>query len=109
MRIRSYNIEASGLPSSLSNDDREYIVEAARFLCEQGANRIWLFGSFAQGRQTVRSDFDFAVEGLPGERFFESIGHLLQALPRPVDVVELESCSLLLREQITNHGIMLYG
>lgn len=96
------------LPASLTSDDQEYIRLAARFLKEQGAKRVWLFGSLAKGRQpTVHSDFDFAVEGLPGDRFFGSVGHLLQILPRPVDVVEFESCPTLLREQILEHGIIL--
>ena len=51
---------------------------------------MWLFGSLAKGRRpTVHSDFDFAVEGLPADQFFGSVGHLLQILPRPVDVVEV--------------------
>jgi hypothetical protein len=33
--------------------------------------------------------------------------HLLQVLPRPVDIVEFESCPPLLREQILQHGIVL--
>lgn len=55
----------------------------------------------------VHSDFDFAVEGLPGDRLFVSVGHLLQILPRPVDVLEFENCTVLLREQIIEHGIIL--
>lgn len=58
-------------------------------------------------RPTVHSDFDFAVEGLPGDRLFGSVGHLLQILPRPVDIVELEACPAYLREQILEHGIVL--
>ena len=97
------------LPASLSTDDLEYVRLAARFLKQQGATRVWLFGSLAKGRRpTVHSDFDFAVEGLPGDRFFGSVGHLLQVLPRPVDIVELERCPALLREQILEHGIILH-
>lgn len=70
---------------------------------------MWLFGSLAKGRRpTVRSDFDFAVEGLPGDRLFGSVGHLLQVLPRPVDIIDLESCSTLLRQQVLEHGIVIY-
>ena len=96
------------LPATLSGDDRHYIQLAARFLQKQGATRVWLFGSLAKGRRpTVHSDFDFAVEGLPADRLFGSVGHLLQILPRPVDVVEVESCPPLLRQQILEHGILL--
>src|SRR4051794_22101987 len=103
------DIAARNLPASLSTDDREYVRLAARFLKQQGATRVWLFGSLAKGRQpTVHSDFDFAVEGLPADRFFGSVGHLLQVLPRPVDIIELESCPAPLRKQILEHGIILH-
>jgi predicted nucleotidyltransferase len=108
MTLSAHDITARTLPASLSRDDEQYIRLAARFLREQGAKRVWLFGSLAKGRRpTVHSDFDFAVEGLPADRFFGSVGHLLQVLPRPVDIVEFESCPPLLREQILQHGIVL--
>jgi predicted nucleotidyltransferase len=103
-KTRSYE----ALPTTLSAIDREQIQLAGHFLRKQGAAKVWLFGSLAKGKQpTVHSDFDFAVEGLPGDRLFGSIGHLLQVLPRPVDIVEIESCSPLLRQQILEHGILL--
>jgi len=108
MKLSTDDSAARTLPASLSSDDERHIRLAARFLREQGARRVWLFGSLAKGRRpTVHSDFDFAVEGLPGDRFFGSVGHLLQVLPRPVDIVELEDCNSLLREQILEHGIIL--
>src|SRR5215211_3234436 len=108
MKTSTGDIATHRLPPSLSSDDRQYIRLAARFLKDQGARRVWLFGSLAKGRQpTVHSDFDFAVEGLPGDRLFGSVGHLLQILPRPVDVVEVESCPALLRQQIFEHGIVV--
>jgi uncharacterized protein len=109
MRDSTHAITTRALPASLSADDKEYIRLAARFLREQGAKRVWLFGSLAKGRRpTVHSDFDFAVEGLPADRFFGSVGHLLQVLPRPVDIVEVETCPALLREQILEHGIIIH-
>src|ERR1043165_4596788 len=102
------DIAIRALPASLSSDDKQYIRLAGKFLRKQGAKRVWLFGSLAKGRRpTVHSDFDFAVEGLPPDRLFGSVGHLLQVLPRPVDIVELECCSSLLRQQILEHGIIL--
>jgi len=108
MKLSDQHTTVRTLPASLSIDDQQFIRLAARFLREQGAQRVWLFGSLAKGRRpTVHSDFDFAVEGLPGDRLFGSVGHLLQVLPRPVDIVEFESCPSLLREQILEHGIVL--
>ena len=108
MKFSSYDMAARSLPTSLSTEDQEYIRLAGRFLRGQGAKRVWLFGSLAKGRRpTVHSDFDFAVEGLPSDRLYGSVGHLLQILPRPVDVIEIEGCPSLLREQILEHGIIL--
>jgi predicted nucleotidyltransferase len=108
MKLSGCDTAARNLPTSLSIDDHHHILLAAKFLREQGATRVWLFGSLAKGlRPTVRSDFDFAVEGLPGDRLFGSVGHLLQILPRPVDVIELQDCPTLLREQIMKHGIIV--
>jgi len=96
------------LPASITPQDRRHIADAAAFLRRQGAAKVWLFGSLAKGRKpTVHSDFDFAVEGLPGDLLFRSVGHLLQKLPRPVDIVEIENCSDFLRDQILEHGILL--
>jgi len=96
------------LPASLSDDDRHDIALATKFLTEQGARSVWLFGSLAKGvPPSAHSDFDFAVEGLPGDRLFGSVGHLLQILSRPVDIVNLEGCPPLLRDQILGGGILL--
>jgi predicted nucleotidyltransferase len=108
MKLFADNNAPRTLPASLSRDDERHIRIAAKFLRKQGAKRVWLFGSLAKGRRpAVHSDFDFAVEGLPPDRFFGSVGHLLQILPRPVDIVELEDCNSLLRQQILEHGIIL--
>jgi len=108
MEFSPQEVGVRSLPASLSSDDKQYIRLAAKFLREQGAKRVWLFGSLAKGRRpTVHSDFDFAVEGLPADRLFGSVGYLLQILPRPVDIVEFESCPTLLRQQIVEHGIVL--
>lgn len=108
MRIGEHDSRRRILPASLSSETRRHLHLAAGYLKQQGAQRVWLFGSLAKGQgSTVHSDFDFAVEGLPADRFFGSVGYLLQVLPGPVDVVEIESCTPLLREQIIEHGIVL--
>ena len=84
----------------------EAASEGARLLYAAGANRVWLFGSVAKGRRLgVHSDFDFATEGLPPERYFGCLGTLLQRLPLPVDLVELESASEMLRQRVRAEGI----
>ena len=84
----------------------EAASEGARLLYAAGANRVWLFGSVGKGQMLgVHSDFDFATEGLPPERYFGCLGALLQRLPLPVDLVELESASEMLRQRVLAEGI----
>ena len=45
-------------------------------------NRVWLFGSYAQGTATPDSDVDFYVEIEDGKNIFEA-GRELQRLFRP--------------------------
>lgn len=81
-------------------------TEGARVLYAAGASHVWLFGSIAKGRKLgVHSDFDFATEGLPPEHYFGCLGTLLQNLPLPVDLVELESASEILRNRVQAEGI----
>jgi predicted nucleotidyltransferase len=98
--------ELEALP--ISAKDKECIRFAAGLLSAQGAKRVVLFGSLARGHKpTVHSDFDLAVEGLPGERYFECLGELLQRMPRPVDLVELELAPGFLRKRIEEDGIQI--
>ena len=96
------------LPATLSDEDRAAVQFASRHLYSTGARRVWLFGSLAKGRKPgVHSDFDFAVEGLPPEKLFGCMGHLLQKLPRPVDIVEMECASEFLASRVREEGIEL--
>ena len=98
---------ASGL-ARLRPKDREAMEFASRYLRAKGASRVWLFGSLAKGRKPgVHSDFDFGVEGLPGDKLFGCVGHLLQKLPRPVDVVEMERVSDFLVSRIRAEGFVI--
>lgn len=94
--------------SALTSDDARAVREAAILLRDNGARAVWLFGSVAKGRApTVHSDFDFAVEGLPAGRFLGCLGQLLQQLPRPVDLVDLDRASASLRARVRQEGILL--
>jgi predicted nucleotidyltransferase len=79
--------------------------DAADYLRSLGARRVWLFGSLARGRSPdFRSDMDLAVEGLPGDRYFEAVGVLLGRLPCQVDLVEMERAPAALRRNILHFG-----
>ena len=103
-----YGVQTALWRTRTSRADQAVVARAASFLRESGAHQVWLFGSLARGlRPTVHSDFDFAVEGLPRDRYLGCLGHLLQLAPRPVDLVEIETCSELMRERIAKDGILI--
>ena len=105
--ISSENSQPARL-AALSDEDRAAVQFAARYLRSAGARRVWLFGSLAKGRKPgVHSDFDFAVEGLPPEKLFGCVGHLLQKLPRPVDLIEMECASAFLAGRVREEGVEL--
>ncbi len=69
----------------------ELIAAGARVLQSEGARQVYVFGSVGAGTSSDDSDVDFAVEGLPPDRYFRAVGRLMLALRREVDVVALES------------------
>ena len=105
--ISSENTNPAHL-ATLSDEDRAAVRFGAHYLYSAGARRVWLFGSLAKGRKPgVHSDFDFAVEGLPPEKLFGCVGYLLQKLPRPVDIVEMECASEFLAGRVRAEGVEL--
>lgn len=96
-------------PERTSREEQLRVARAgARLLYREGARRVWLFGSMAKGRRLgVHSDFDYATEGLPPGRYLGCLGVLLQEMPLPVDLVELESASPFLRARVASEGLLL--
>lgn len=79
----------SGVPASLPVDQLRELCSAHR------VRTLWLFGSAATGEfDPARSDYDFAVEFLPGPRsglddvYFRLHEALESLLGRRVDLVE---------------------
>ncbi len=98
-------------------DDRAAALAAARRAADllvrrYGARRVYLFGSLA-GTGSVpfhpASDIDLAVEGLPGEGFWEALVAVDEVMPRghPADVSELESVRPYIKEAVLERGMLL--
>ncbi len=68
----------------------ELIKRAAQVLKGAGAREVYLFGSAAKGILREDSDIDFAVAGLPPERFFRAIGEVGDIVQRNIDLVDLD-------------------
>ena len=86
--------------TELTAGKREALTE---IMARNGACRIRLFGSFAEGNATDDSDVDLLVDLEPGRDFLDLVGlkfDLEVLLGRNVDVVEEEGLSPYLRDHI---------
>lgn len=73
---------------------------------EFGAKKVILFGSLAKrGAFTLFSDIDLAVEGIPPLRYFEAVARVTSFTDFiHIDLVEVETCTPALRENIKKDG-----
>ena len=75
------------------NDElRKNIRRAAQALRTEGAREVYLFGSATTGRLREDSDIDFAVSGLPPEKYFQAISAAQNALgsKHELDLIDLD-------------------
>jgi len=70
--------------------DHPMFTLAARILKAAGSREVYVFGSAAKGDVDSANDIDFAISGLPPERFFTTMGRVQMALPRQIDLVDLD-------------------
>ena len=83
----------------------------AAFFKNQPVKRAYLFGSFARGENTLKSDLDVLVELEPGTGLFKfiSIQHQLQiALKVQVDLVSVNGLSPKIKPYIDSEKILVY-
>jgi len=73
---------------------REKITAAVRILQEAGATAVYVFGSASDQNEMLPGreprDIDLGVEGVPPELFARAVGQLLGELRCPVDLVDLD-------------------
>lgn len=95
--------------------DRDVIVEKLQEYYESNKETafIYLFGSYAKGRNSRNSDIDVAVylNDNASEEAFEyklkETGCLQNLLKKNVDVVILNNASPILANQVFRHGILI--
>ena len=79
---------------------------------QYGVKYDYLFGSYAKGKATERSDVDLLISmPLNGLRFYELVEVLRESLKKKVDLLDetqLENNSVLVKE-ILRDGIKIYG
>jgi predicted nucleotidyltransferase len=83
--------------STMTGDEREAISAAAKLLIALGASEVFIFGSALTGRLRPDSDIDMAVSGLPPQVYFSAVSQASNLIGRPVDLVDLDDESPLVK------------
>jgi len=89
--------------------DNPLFVLAARILKTAGSREVYVFGSAAKGDVEKANDIDFAISGLPPERFFTAMGRVQMALPRQIDLVDLDEDNSFTRYLKDEHELVRIG
>jgi predicted nucleotidyltransferase len=84
-------------------------VLAARILKAAGSREVYVFGSAAKGSVGKANDIDFAVSGLAPECFFPAMGRVQMALPRQIDLVDLDEDNSFTRYLKDEHELVRIG
>ena len=77
--------------------DASALSAAAALLCRMGATHVFVFGSATKDRLRPDSDIDIAVRGLPPALYFSAISKASDLLGRPVDLVDLDDPTPIVR------------
>ena len=85
---------------------RQKLLECAAYLRQRHrAQRIWWFGSLANGTGSDRSDVDLAVEGLSPAEHMQAVAAIEAMLRMRVDLVRIEEASQSLRDRVEEEGL----
>lgn len=82
---------------SIDGIDNHALLAAVDLLRSLGATEVYVFGSATQGGLRPDSDIDMAVSGLPSKVYFFAISRISDLLGRPVDLVDLDDSTPVVR------------
>lgn len=77
--------------------DANVLAAVAALLRRLGATEVFVFGSATKGGLQPGSDIDIAVRGLPPSVYFSAISKAAELLGRPVDLVDLDDPTPIVR------------
>jgi predicted nucleotidyltransferase len=83
--------------SGMTTREKEAVAKAATLFIGLGASQVFVFGSAVHGELRPDSDIDMAVTGLPPRLYFSAISQVSDLIGRPVDLVDLDDNSGLVR------------
>lgn len=89
----------------VSIDDKA-VVAAANLLRSLGATQVFIFCSASRGELRAGSDVDLAVTGLPAQVYFSAISRASDLLGRPVNLVDLDDPTALVRYLLGSGGLV---
>lgn len=80
--------------------DSQDLFEIRKIAREYGLEKVLLFGSVREGKQSF-GDIDLAVSGVSPADYFRLCGDLLLSISKPVDIIDLadNTAAALLVEQ----------
>ncbi len=89
------------------SDIKRIVGDIAR---QYGAERIYLFGSYARGEATEASDIDLRIDKgmVHGLQIAGLLGDLEDALGRKVDLISTKGMDTQFRQAITPDEVLLY-
>jgi predicted nucleotidyltransferase len=83
--------------SGMTTHEQDAVARAATLFIGLGASQVFIFGSAVKGQLRPNSDIDMAVSGLPPCVYFSAISQASDLIGRPVDLVDLDDDSGLVR------------
>ena len=87
----------TGFPMAKIFIDSTALAAAASLLLRLGATEVFVFGSATRDGLRPGSDIDMAVRGLPPSVYFSAISKAADLLGRPVDLVDLDEPTPIVR------------
>jgi predicted nucleotidyltransferase len=95
------------MPTSVN--EKEAVLLAANLLRSMGASQVFVFGSLLRGELRPDSDIDIAVSGLPANVYFSAVSRASDILGRPVDLLDLDDDTPLVRHVLGSGELVRVG
>ena len=90
-------------------NENEAVLAAANLLVSMGASQVFVFGSLVRGDLRPDSDVDMAVSGLPANVYFSAVSRASDILGRPVDLLDLDDDTPLVRHLLRSGELVRVG
>ena len=74
----------------MTEDLKKLILKAGEVLQSYGATEVFFFGSATKMIRSDRTPLDFAVSGLPPDKFYEAMGTVLSVIKKRCNLVDLD-------------------